>query len=55
MHITLNKNPGKVVRCTKCGSDDLVDTGKLAHTAVNSYYTYRCNCCGGISRSRSPP
>lgn len=42
-----------VVRCTKCGSDDLVDTGKLTHTAVNSYYTYRCNCCGGISRSRS--
>lgn len=42
-----------VVRCPKCGSDDLTPTGKLHRTTVSAFETYRCGSCGGLSRGRA--
>jgi DNA polymerase III epsilon subunit-like protein len=37
--------------CPTCGSEDLKKEGTYK-TTVNEYDTYRCKCCGSISRSR---
>lgn len=37
--------------CPVCGSDELEKVGTYA-TTVNLYDTYRCKCCGSLTRSR---
>ena len=37
--------------CTKCGSSDLQKRG-YAYTTFHTYHRFRCNSCGGWSRSR---
>lgn len=41
-----------VVRCTKCGSHNLSVVEKMVTSNLAQYAQYRCNGCGGLSRSR---
>lgn len=41
------------IRCKTCGSDDMeIMEDKHEYTRVSKFQTYRCNCCGSISRRR---
>ena len=40
------------VRCTKCGSHNLSIVDKVVSSNLAQYAQYRCNDCGGLSRSR---
>lgn len=39
-------------RCVGCGSSDIAPTKYLAHTALSSFETMQCRCCGKYSRTR---
>ncbi|MCL6408195.1 hypothetical protein EXT70_21515, partial [Dickeya dadantii] len=40
-----------VMRCVRCGSDDLVEEkGKSAHTFLSKFKVYRCQECGSCAR-----
>ncbi|ARB11664.1 putative DNA polymerase/exonuclease [Pectobacterium phage vB_PatM_CB7] len=42
-----------VMRCVRCGSDDLVEEkGKSAHTFLSKFKVYRCQECGSCARDR---
>jgi DNA polymerase III, epsilon subunit and related 3'-5' exonucleases len=42
-----------VMRCVRCGSDDLVEEkGKSAHTYLSKFKVYRCQECGSCARDR---
>lgn len=42
-----------VMRCVRCGSDDLVqEKGKSAHTFLSKFNVYRCQECGSCARDR---
>lgn len=42
-----------VMRCVRCGSDDLVEEkGKSAHTFLSRFKVYRCQECGSCARDR---
>lgn len=41
-----------VVRCVVCGSSNLKHVDKLSHTALSSFETMQCKCCGKYSRTR---
>jgi len=42
-----------VMRCVRCGSDDLVEEkGKVAHTFLSKFKVYRCQECGSCARDR---
>jgi hypothetical protein len=38
--------------CPSCGSDKLVELNKPYRTYVNEFVSFRCDCCGSISRAR---
>lgn len=40
------------IRCTCCGSTNLIQIDKLAYTGVSAFTTYRCEDCGKHARSR---
>jgi DNA polymerase elongation subunit (family B) len=40
------------IRCSHCGSDDVVSTGKHKITQVGKYEVYKCNVCGNFSVNR---
>ena len=42
-----------VPRCVVCASDKLEKLDKLSHTALSSFHTMRCKCCGKYSRMRT--
>lgn len=47
-------HPLGTLQCIKCGSDDIeMVEGKFAFTNLSKFGVYRCNVCGGISRSRT--
>ncbi len=51
-HPNVNVYDGRVdLRCHRCGSDDLARRG-FYYTDSGKYQRYRCNGCGGWSRSR---
>jgi len=39
-------------RCVVCASDKLENLDKLSHTALSSFHTMRCKCCGKVMRTR---
>lgn len=41
-----------VPRCVVCASDKLEKLDKLSHTALSSFHTMRCKCCGKVMRTR---
>lgn len=42
-----------VMRCVRCGSDDLVEEeGKTAQTFLSKFKVYRCQGCGSCARDR---
>lgn len=42
-----------VMRCVRCGSDDLEEEkGKSAHTFLSKFKVYRCQECGSCARDR---
>lgn len=41
-----------VMRCPRCTSEDLTDTGHVTRTNVSEYKRFQCGGCGGFSRSR---
>lgn len=41
-----------VARCVVCASDKLEKLDKLSHTALSSFHTLRCKCCGKVMRTR---
>ncbi len=42
-----------VMRCVRCGSDDLEEeVGKTAHTFLSKFKVYRCMECGSCARDR---
>lgn len=41
-----------VPRCVVCASDKLEKLDKLSHTALSSFQTMRCKCCGKVMRTR---
>jgi DNA polymerase elongation subunit (family B) len=40
------------MRCSHCGSDDIINTGKYKVTQVGKYEIYKCNVCGNFSSGR---
>lgn len=40
------------VRCPRCGSSHIAETGDVTRTNVSEYKRYQCGDCGGFSRSR---
>lgn len=40
------------MRCPRCASEDLTDTGSVTRTNVSEYKRFQCGGCGGFSRSR---
>ena len=51
--ITNNKNEINVLRCPHCASGDVVLLGGHYFTNSHKYTAYRCNSCGGVSRSNN--
>lgn len=44
-------NNTEMLRCSKCGGDDVLPLeGSIAYTNVKGYQMFRCNSCGGVSR-----
>ena len=41
------------MRCTRCGGSDLSDTGVSSYTGLSEFKSWRCNCCGTVSRARN--
>lgn len=41
-----------VPRCVVCASSELEKLDKLSHTALSSFHTMRCKCCGKVMRTR---
>lgn len=42
-----------VMRCVRCGSDDLKEEeGRVAHTFLSKFKVYRCQECGSCARDR---
>lgn len=44
--------PDEHVRCPRCASVNITPTGDSTFTNVSEYKRYKCNDCGGFSRSR---
>lgn len=40
------------MRCNKCGSPNVEETGRPVFTAISEFREVRCACCGGVSRTR---
>ena len=52
-NIALFHKDQTVMRCVRCGSDDLVEeNGKVAHTFLSKFKVYRCQECGSCARDR---
>lgn len=52
-NIALFHKDQSVMRCVRCGSDDLVvEKGKTAQTFLSKFTVYRCQECGSCARDR---
>lgn len=52
-NIALFHKDQSVMRCVRCGSDDLVEEkGRVAHTFLSKFKVYRCQECGSCARDR---
>ena len=45
-------NSSDILRCTCCGSHNVVPTGKFFYTNVSKFDTYACGDCGKMNRGR---
>lgn len=52
-NVALFHKDQSVMRCVRCGSDDLVvENGKTAQTFLSKFTVYRCQECGSCARDR---
>lgn len=52
-NVALFHKDQSVMRCVRCGSDDLVvEEGKTAQTFLSKFKVYRCQECGSCARDR---
>lgn len=52
-NVALFHKDQSVMRCVRCGSDDLVvEKGKTAQTFLSKFTVYRCQECGSCARDR---